>query len=525
MNDDFTERLIHGVESWRDLEVTQQRDLMRQFQSLANSSPDAIGSLIRALSKVDLVRLNSAQQLVSSFFASLNNRIKSSDKQQETAAAASVSPRDISLLYRHLGQACAARYSLLAVLARIGSADSLAEFAELILHDSPQTDKDVLTAFEPLFVKKDFDPADLFPQLFGGLGQPKVASIVLDLANYVFRNGLTQMHPIADRLDQMRQLLGNLTSRLELLAENPTRHAADAESIAEQVADATSLIISLCDSLALANDYDSVEVLLKAASVPHRRIRVEAFAALAKMGNEKGKRQLIALTSEPSIRLRALEYAKELDFLDEIDPQYLTDASLAESRLAMWLGQPTQMGIPPTRLELIDQRTQYWPGYDDPVDCFLFRFFYSLGGGEYSNIGSSGPATHAFLADLADLPVNQIYAAFAGWQAEHEEIEQFDPLDLNPHYETDLSRLQRRLNDRGYEMIEPKIFGRFFGQNVLVAIAAKEQHSGIAIVGNECEMWFPQRHSRNPLSPEEAYCIYKGQQLLQAFNPETLDES
>lgn len=525
MNEDLVDQLIHDLESWHALDVTRQRELMRQFQSMANSSPDAIGVLFQALTKVDLEKLVAAQRLISTFFAGLNNRIKSTGKQPETAAAAIVSPHDISLLYRHLGQDFSARYLLLAVLARIGSSESLAEFVQLILQDSPQDEKDVFTAFEPLFVKKDFNPADLFPYLFGALGQPKVASIVLDLANYVFRNGLTQTHPIADRLDQMRQLLGNLTCRLELLAENPTRQTVDAESIAAQVADSTALIISLCDSLALADDHDSVEVLIKTASVSHRRIRVEAFAALARLGNENGKRRLIELANEPSIRLRALKYAEELDFLDEIDPDNLTDASLAESQLAIWLAQSTQMGIPPIRLELIDQRTQYWPGYDDPVDCFLFRFFYSLGGGEYSNIGISGPATHAFLGDLADLPVKQIYAAFAGWQAEHEDIEQLDPLDLNPHYRTDLTRLQRRLNDRGYESIEPRIFGRFFGQNVLVAIADKEKHPGIAVIENETEMWFPRHNNRNPLSPEEAYCIYKGQQLLQAFNPDTPDES
>ncbi len=63
-----------------------------------------------------------------------------------------------------------------------------------------------------------------------------------------------------------------------------------------------------------------------------------------------------------------------------------------------------------------------WPSYTEPQTCYLFRFTYPLSNGQYTNVGIAGPVVHAFNADMAELPELDIYAAFAGWQAEHPEI-------------------------------------------------------------------------------------------------------
>jgi hypothetical protein len=191
--------------------------------------------------------------------------------------------------------------------------------------------------------------------------------------------------------------------------------------------------------------------------------------------------------------------------------------------LAIWLAEPTQFGIPPARLELFDHRRQFWPGFAIEVECFLFRYTYTVtvaGEGErsLSNIGIAGPLAHAFLADLADLPPDDIYAAYAGWQAEHEEIREFDVARLSKSEKLEVERLTRRLHDAGYAAIEPQFMGYFFGDKALVATATLEQLAGIAVADFRETAFFPQRHSRRPLGSREAYNIYKGRKLLRSFN-------
>jgi hypothetical protein len=229
------------------------------------------------------------------------------------------------------------------------------------------------------------------------------------------------------------------------------------------------------------------------------------------------------LAEEPVARLRVLEYARELGLADQIDPQWQTPQARAEAELAVWLAEPTQFGIPPASLELFDQRRQYWPGYDEQVECFLFRFIYVVGvrdEGQRSlaNIGIAGPLVHAFLADLADLPPDDIYAAYAGWQAEHDEIRQYDVARLSRSEKLEVQRLARRLHDAGYAAIEPQLMGYFFGDKALVATAELSGVPGVAVADFAEIAFFPRRHSRRPLGPQESYAIYKGRKLLKSFN-------
>jgi hypothetical protein len=274
----------------------------------------------------------------------------------------------------------------------------------------------------------------------------------------------------------------------------------------------------LCDALALIGDKAAVAKLYQAFEIRHRRLHTEAAAALARFEEEAGREALIALAAEPVARLRVLAYADELDLSDRIEEQYRTDAAQAESELALWLAQPSQMGIPPTRLELVDSRTQYWPGYDEPVACFLFRFTYQVGETQYSNIGIAGPGTHAFAADLQDLPPNDIYAAFAGWQAEHEDIYELDANELTEQQRVEVAKLERRLRDDHYDAIQPTMLGMFLGDRVLVAKAAREGHAGIAVTDGHESLWFANRNPERPIRSLEAICIYKGRRLLRSFN-------
>ncbi len=284
-----------------------------------------------------------------------------------------------------------------------------------------------------------------------------------------------------------------------------------------------ALAVSLCDALALIGDKGAIGKLRQALEIGHRRLRTEAAAALARLGDETGTSELIQLAKEPVARLRVLAYAGELGIRDRIEPQFQTPAAEAEAELAVYLAEPTQFGIPPAAIELFDERTQYWPGYTEPVDCFLFRYTYAVtvaGVGErsLSNIGIAGPTTHALLADLADLPPADIYAAYAGWQAEHEEIKEYDVARLSKTEKLEAERLARRLHDAGHQAIEPQLMGYFFGSRALAARTELQGIAGVAIADNADICFFPVRNARRPLGARECYAIYKGRQLLATFN-------
>jgi hypothetical protein len=284
-----------------------------------------------------------------------------------------------------------------------------------------------------------------------------------------------------------------------------------------------ALAVSLCDALALLGDKGAVGKLHQALTLSHRRVRTEAAAALAQLGDDAGVTELLNLAEEPVARLRVLAYAKELGLLDKIDPPWQTPVARAEAELAVWLAEPTQFGISPAAIELFDERQQFWPGYTEPIDCFLFRFTYAVtieGEGErsFSNIGIAGPLTHAFLADLTDLSPDDIYAAFAGWQAEHEEIREYDVARLSKSERLEADRLVRRLHDAGYTAIQPQRMGYFFGEKALVALARHGGLAGVAVVDFQEIAFFPQRHSQRPLGVTECFSIYKGRKLLRSFN-------
>jgi hypothetical protein len=143
-----------------------------------------------------------------------------------------------------------------------------------------------------------------------------------------------------------------------------------------------------------------------------------------------------------------------------------------------------------------------------------------LGGGVYSNIAIAGPLEHAFNADLADLSPDDIYAAFAGWQAEHDDLREFDVADLDEGQRVEVARLQRRLHDAGMVQIVPHTLASFFGERVLIASALREDWPGIGIAASGGETtWVPCGATSRPLGPREAYCIFKGRRLLRTFNP------
>ncbi|MBC8351839.1 MAG: HEAT repeat domain-containing protein [Planctomycetes bacterium] len=424
----------------------------------------------------------------------------------------------IGAMYRKLGESSAARCHLLQLLAASAIPYELTEFVNLVIEDPPRDGPSAMLAFGPLFQHTSYDSTILFPKLLDALEHQVIAASVIDLANFLFRHGLIDPHPGVARKEQLIPLLGAVVQRLSRMEEDPTEFAETADEIAQQIEDAIALAVALCDALALIGDREAVGKLYQALEVRHRRLHTEAAAALARFGEDAGKAALLALASEPVARLRVLAFAEELDLVDQLEEEFTTSTARGEAELALWLAQPSQMGIPPTQLEVIDMRTQYWPGYDEPIESFLFRFTYQLPDAEYSNVGIAGPLTHAFGADLLDLPPDDIYAAFAGWHVEHEDIFEMDAAALTESQRVEVTRLERTLRDHDYDAVQPTIFGMFLGDKVLVARAVREGHTGIVVVDDHGPVWFPARHPSRPIASHEAHCIYKGRRLLRTFN-------
>ncbi len=421
-------------------------------------------------------------------------------------------------LYRHLGPRHSASHLLLCMLTSARTPPALADFADLIVTDPPADEGMVASIFGPLFQQADYDPRVLFPGLLDGITHASVAPMILDLANFVTRKGWVREHPGTERQASFVTLLGALVGRLGALESATPTDAAEMKSLSRQVADGVSIAISLCDALALIGDPSAVGKLYQALELAHRRLRVEAAAALGRLGEQMGIDVLVQMAEEPVVRLRVLAYAEELGVLDKVEAKYRTGESQAEAELFLHLAQPTQMGVPPNSSEVVDARRQSWPGFDAPVDCYLLRFVYHIGEVEFSNIGIAGPLTHAFAADLSDLPPDDIYAAFAGWQTEGEQIEETDVAKLNDSQRVEAARLQKRLSDEGFQAIEPLTLGSFFGDHVLVAMARRDDNPGVVVADDRVTRWWPRGANQRPIGPLEAYCIYKGKRLLRAFN-------
>jgi hypothetical protein len=423
--------------------------------------------------------------------------------------------RQIVLLYKHLGGQCECRWRLLQWLAAAAKPHALEALVELLPTAEFPDDNAVGLVFSPLFQQRSYRPADLFPSLLQKLDRPQIAPSILDLANFMVRDGRTNQHPAADRREQLQELLRDLMHQLEHLDEMEG-DAPSPQQLSRTVADAVALIVSLCDALALIGHPDSTAILLQVMDLPHRRIRTEAAAALARFGDEQGSATLLDLAREPVARLRVLAYAAELGLEERLDPQYTTDESRCEAEVALQLAQPAYFGLPPTRLEMVDQRDMYWPGFDTPVTCYLFRYYYELGVSQLSNIAIGGPLVHTFAADIVDLPTDDIYAAFAGWDVEHEEIFEVAADELSSAQQREVGRLQRRAQDAGYQDVEPDCLGNFFGARFIVARARRGTAEGMLAVDPDRILWYPQSGPR-PLGAHEVLCIYKGRQLLRAF--------
>ncbi|MCH8047369.1 MAG: HEAT repeat domain-containing protein [Planctomycetes bacterium] len=430
-------------------------DISQRFASCLIASHadlgDACDALVRALqrgvcSTVDDAVCSAVIGLINAYCQ--RERISQGNHAAKPLGAAKPldenSCRAIERLYRKLGSASQERHLLLSGLARQDSPESLDIFVELICSDPPSEAEHAALAMVPLFSRDRHVAALLFPRLFDALEHACMAPLVLDLANFLVREGGQNEHPAAGRSAALAMLLGELTQRLDGLNESPELVGASRRN--KMAGQSIALVISLCDALAPIGDRSVVGKLFQTLELSHRRIRTEAAAALARLGEDEGLKVLSEMAEQPLVRNRALAYLEEL--------------------------------------------------------------------------GMAGPLVHSFSADLQDLSSADVYAAFAGWQAEHEDIYELPPEKLGPNEAAALQRVCDELQQQNFDDVEFVTIGHFFGQTVTVATATRAGHSGTVMYQRDLISWCPQGNPQRPIDPTLAYNIYKGRILLRTFNPE-----
>ena len=324
-----------------------------------------------------------------------------------------------------------------------------------LLVDAPPTDwKDSAQALGVLMQSTNWKLADVFPRLLDS-NQPSVLAPALDLANNMARKHGVSPHPASERFDSLLTVFGAVTLQLQSLEENPRQFSDNVQVIQQILFDAVSLLVAMCDFFAQMGDPRSIGKLNQALALKHRRLKLESAYALAKLGESRAMDLIVELLQDDSSRARAIAYLHELSADDRIDPQWTSSLAKAKSDLAIWLSQPEQFAIPPSRIALVEQRTLQWPGFDGPQECFLLQFDYGTGDGNYSNIGFSGPFPSAMSLDMKSFCNDTVFAMYLANDIEdpHESRIAWDslPEPQKDSYEPTL----RELEEKGFVEIKP----------------------------------------------------------------------
>lgn len=494
-----------------DADPAQAGLLLRQ---LGAAPPDQAAGWLNQLT-AQLDRLPASDPAI---VAALLRAIHSALLQGDSATLAALSPTELTGIEAQLPEGCPNRHLLVHLLVLIRSHESLSLAVACLKRQPPKDSAAAGQILSPLLQHDDWPIDAVFPDLFDCLQHSTLASPILDVANFLVRSGRLDHHPAADRGERLTALLAAVTQRLEKFESDPRSFGNDIPTVQTRLAEAVSLAVSLCDTLGLIDWKPAMPRLTEAMQLKHRRVQSEAAGALARMGDERGIEHLIALADEPSARLRVIAYADELDLGDRIADRYRTVEATAEAEIALWLSQPSQMGVPPTMVQTIDQRHQYWPGYQQPLDCLLVQFAYQMGDKSYSNVGITGPVTFALANQVADLPPDDIYAIYAGWHAEHEDIFAIAAEHLN-------SAQQRVERDRaiflqraGYESLQCELFGVFLDETAVVFRAVLDDRPCWVITDGLETIHLPRQDRPRELAATDLWNLYKGRKMLRSFN-------
>ncbi len=483
-----------------------------------NESYDGADLILELSEQEDLVR-RSDPAILGGLLHVIHSLVMRSAAASEGETLAKVETQRVRQLDQTLPEATPNRHLLLHLLAMIQSEDALAVLLDRLEQSPPGKWIEAAQAISPLMQNPRWKVGSVFPRLLQCLQYPSLAAPTLDLANFLAREHNISPHPAADNISMLNRLLGEVSARLGNFEENPRAFGDDVETVQSTLGEAVSLAVSLCDAVGLIGDESSIGKLNQTVDLKHRRVQCEAAGALARLGDELGKKRILELTIDPAARLRAIAYADELGFGDLVDPELRSETSTAEAEMSLWLTQPQQMGVPPTSIEVVDSRRMLWPSFTDRVDVHLVRFEYSFGEQQYSNIGITGPVTFAISNDVADLPIDDIYAIYAGWHAEHPEIFVIPAEQFNVAQQRAMQGYVKHLEMLEYEEIKPALLGFFLDEQAGVFTALRGEIECIVVTDGLETLDHTIAGRIRPLAPGDVFNLYKGRKMLRTFNP------
>lgn len=485
-----------------------------QLRQLGRAEPLECAAILNALVQhIDLLQ-NSDPAVLGGIFMAFQRLASrcSSDQLGE------LDPAMIAAVDEQLPPQTPNRFRLLYALAAARNASSLRTLASIVCRRPPASWVESGQLLSPLYQGHDWAIASLFPAVLGSLEHPSMASPLLDLGNWVYREKKTAQHPCAELKERLSDLLAQIVGRLGRFEEDPLFFGETVEQVQRVLNEAVALAISLCDALGLIGWDGATGRLYQAMELKHRRVQTEAAGALARLGVEAGKQRLVELAAEPSARLRVLAYAEELGCPEAIDDAFRTPTARAEAEMALWLAQPQNMGTPPTEVSVVDSRRLYWPSFDSPIDCHLVQFSYSFGDRSYSNIGITGPLVHAIAADLTARPIDDIYAVYAGWHVEHPDIFRLEPKQWNAAQQRLSRPLLEHLDRIGLFNVRPSSLGFFLGEHALIVRAQRNGQECLAITDGSETLESPVDGRNRQFDIDDLWHLYLGQKMLRTFN-------
>lgn len=485
----------------RELVQTKSEEALGVFEAVAEreaivraSDPAIVGGLLRVLHIMAL-------------------------KHERSEVLAKLVPATLVRIEESLPKKTTNRYLILHLLSMLRTPEALATLIEILKINPPADWMESAQIITPLMQTDDWDVNVVFPEILSCIASRSLASPIIDLANYLTRSKRVEQHPATEQVQALNHLLGEVGNRLGKFEENPREFGDDVQTVQDRLGQAVALAVSLCDAVGLIGDESSIGKLYQVVELRHRRVQCEAAGALARFDDELGRKRLIDLSADPAARLRAIHYADELNFGDLIEDEYRTDDATAEAELALWLSQPQQMGVPPTKVEVIETRRLLWPSYNDPVDVNLVRFEYNFGDRQFSNVGITGPVVFTQSADVADLPVDDIFAIYAGWHAEHEDIFSVPANDFNDAQLRAMQPYQEHLLRSGYDELKPELLGFLLDEQAGVFRAVRDETECLVVTDGLETFDHPTAGRSRPLEPTDIFNLFKGRKMLRMFNP------
>lgn len=404
--------------------------------------------------------------------------------------------------------------------------DSLAiQWLARELRDSPcQSSRASSIGLQPLMASYPWPASAFFDLLGDSILEPSQTVALIEVANHQVRLNQSTMHPLTPHRETLRRLLGQVVGRLGVMEQDPGRYGKSIEEIQTMLEESVALVVALCDLVALMRDEEAIGKLRQALELRHRRIQVEAASALSRLGVAEGTAHLASMAKEPSERMRVIAYATRDGGLDKIDPEYQTPEAQAESLMALWLAARPNLGMPPEHLEVIFSDRLFWPGYQEPQQCFLVYFRHAIPGGLIQNIGIVGPAVYCLPNSLIGLDAVDQLAAYAGWHVSHPEIWDRPWSEAASEMRPELQPLLDHLENFRPQHVDPQWVGSLLGNLSLAARWTTDDRQGVVATDGETLWSAPTQPApddrTHPIDPQTALWILRGRTLLSQFNPD-----